>query len=83
MHIRRALAGYGWPRLAFIGFCAGVAGGTTLVLAVLGVDDSYCLVAGYAAGVLAFAIPAVLLEWFWWMGPARSVRLWRRSVLSK
>lgn len=68
MLIKHALASCGWLRLAFIGFCAGVAGGTTFVLAAGDEDEIYCLLAGYGAGLLAFAVPAVLLEWFWWVG---------------
>jgi hypothetical protein len=77
MLIMRVLAGCGWLRLAFVGFCAGVAAGTTFVLAVSDEDEVVSLLGGYAAGILAFALPAALLEWFWWVSPIR------RSVLSK
>lgn len=84
MVIMRALAGYSWLRLAFIGFCAGVAAGTTFVLAIDGEDEVYSLLAGYGAGILAFALTAALVEWFWWISPNRGERTtWRRSALSK
>ena len=83
MIITRTLASHGWLRLAFIGFCAGVAAGTTFVLAVGGEDEVYSLMAGYGAGILAFALPAAALEWFFWISPHRHDRTWRRSVLSK
>jgi hypothetical protein len=83
MLITRALASCGWLRLAFIGFCAGVAGGTTFVLAVRDEDEVVSLLAGYAAGILAFAIPAAVIEWSWWFSPNHHDRPWRRSALSK
>jgi len=83
MLIKRVLAGCGWLSLAFTGSCAGIAAGTALALATSGEDEIYCLLAGWGAGLLAFAIPTAMLEWSWWVGPARSMRIWRRSVLTK
>ena len=83
MVLTRALAGYGWRRLAFISFCAGVAAGTTFVLSVSGEEEVLSLLAGYGAGILAFAIPAAVLEWYFWINPNRGERTWGRSVLSK
>jgi len=77
MLIMRVLASCGWLRLAFIGFCAGVAAGTTFALAVSDEDEIVSLLGGYSAGILAFALPAALLEWFWWVSPVR------RAALSK
>jgi hypothetical protein len=83
MRIKRALAGSGWLRLAFIGLCAGIAGGTTFVLAVRNEDEIVCLFAGYGAGILVVALSAALLEWFWWISHFGRDRPWRRSTLSK
>jgi len=71
MLIMRILAGCSWLRLAFIGVCAGVAAGTTFVLAVSDENEIVSLLGGYSAGILAFALPAALLEWFWWVSPIR------------
>jgi hypothetical protein len=83
MVITRALASCGWLRLAVIGFCAGIAAGTTFVLAVDGEDEVLSLLAGYGAGILAFALTAAVIEWFWWISPNRHEQTWRRSALSK
>jgi hypothetical protein len=83
MLIKRALAGCGWLRLAFIGLCAGSAGGTTFVLALRDEDEILSLVAGYGAGILVFALVAALVEWFWWISHLGRERAWRRSALSK
>jgi hypothetical protein len=80
MLIKRALAGCGWLRLAFIGLCTGIAGGTTFVLALQGEDEILCLVAGYGAGLLFFALAAALVEWFWWISHVGRDRAWRRSA---
>ena len=83
MLIKRVLAGCGWLSLAFTGSCAGIATGTALALAASGEDGAYCLLGGSSAGLLALAIPAAVLEWSYWAGPARSIRIWRRSALAK
>jgi hypothetical protein len=83
MVITRALASCGWLCLAFFGFCAGVAAGTTFVLAAGGEDEVHSLLTGYGAGILAFALPAAMLEWYFWFSPARGERGWRRPALSK
>ena len=83
MLIKRVLAGCGWLSLAFTGSCTGIAAGTALTLAATGEDGIICLLGGCSAGLLAFAIPTAMLEWSWWVGPGRSIRLWRRSVLAE
>ncbi len=83
MLIKRVLAGCGWLSFAFTGSCVSIAAGTALTLAASGDDGLNCLLGGGSAGLLAFAIPTALLEWSYWAGPARSIRLWRRSVLTQ
>jgi hypothetical protein len=83
MLIKRVLAGCGWLSLSFTGSCVGIAVGTGLALAASGEDGTYCLLGGCCAGLLALAIPAAVLEWSYWAGPARSIRIWRRSALAK